>query len=179
MEHDWYLILTTPTDLLLLGMVAKKVRILGDPSKSLPPVDATPWAAHTTSESKFIFFSICMNLQTVFKGSCPSLYKAISHCSFLATHVLLYVYTCMCYFIWPHLLQCVISLHASLLFSSVFCCVFFELFIKERWAFRKVTHLSIFILMTSIPNHLHSICKDVILTNKDGNVIFRIWQQLS
>ena len=45
--------------------------------------------------------------------------------------------------------------------------VFFELFIKERWAFRKVTHLSIFILMTSIPNHLHSvICKDVILTKQ-------------
>ena len=66
------------------------------------------------------------------------------------------------------------SLCMLLCFSLVCFVVFFELFIKERWAFRKVTHLSIFILMTSVPNHLHSICKDVILTNKDGDVIFRI-----
>ena len=43
------------------GMGAKKVRRLGDPSKSLPPDDAPPWAVHTT-ESKFISISICMNL---------------------------------------------------------------------------------------------------------------------
>ena len=45
---------------LLQGMVAKKVMILGDPSKSLPPNDAPTWAVHTT-ESKFISISICMN----------------------------------------------------------------------------------------------------------------------
>ena len=93
------------------------MRILGDPSKSLSPVDVPPWAAHTTSESKFIFFSICMNLQKVFKGSCPSLYQAIGHCTFLATHVLLYA----CAFSVDHTYFNVSSLLSLVCFVSYSC----------------------------------------------------------